>query len=550
MTVSSTASRVVYNGDGTTTAWPFAFKITDSSAIVAIYTDTNGNQTTLSYGSQFTAAGFGLDAGGTVTYPLSGSPIAVGTTLTIYRNVTPTQPTSISNQGAMWPSVIEAAFDRLTYIVQGFVDGLNRTLKISNTDGSSLNPLPVAATRAGTFLAFDVNGQPVAASTLGRYRGVWATAQAYNLGDVVLDGSNGASTSNIYVATAANTSGTWSTDLPLYWKLLVSVASLQPVSTSTTSLTIGTGSTTLTVGKGLPFAVGQYLVIAQTSAPTNYMFGQVTAYNSATGSLTVNVTQTGGSGTVAAWTISLSGVPATGALLASNNLSDVANAGTSRNNLGAVGKIVRQVFTSSGTYTPTANMLYADIECLGGGAAGGSTATAGASIGCGGGGGGAGSYSRKRVTATDIGASKPVTIGAGGTPGAAGNNPGGNGGDTSVGSLCIAKGATGGSGCNGSSTANGGLGGVPGTGDVPGAGANGKACVAMGGNNNSAGGYGADSPYGGGGRTAPAGAAAAGEAATGYGAGGSGAVSYNAGGTAVGGAGAPGLVIVTEYCSS
>ena len=71
---------------------------------------------------QYDATGFGLEAGGTVTYPKSGSgnpAIADGTTLTIYRNVAVTQPTSISNQGAMWPQVIEAALDRLTYIGAG-----------------------------------------------------------------------------------------------------------------------------------------------------------------------------------------------------------------------------------------------------------------------------------------------------------------------------------------------------------------------------------------------------------------------------------------------
>ncbi len=164
MTVSSTSSRVVYDGNGVTTAWPFAFKIKSSADIVVIYTDADGVDTTLSYGSQYTATGFDSDAGGTVTYPTSGSPIALGTTLTIYRSVSPTQPTSISNQGAMWPAVIEAALDRLTYIVQGFLDSAARSIKAPVTDGTSLDTLPVAADRANGFLAFDADGQPMIAS--------------------------------------------------------------------------------------------------------------------------------------------------------------------------------------------------------------------------------------------------------------------------------------------------------------------------------------------------------------------------------------------------
>src|SRR5471032_2044555 len=144
MTVSSTSSRVVLPGNGTTTAWPFAFKVQQPADLVVVYTDATGSDVALSPG-QYDAAGFGQDMGGTVTYPKSGSgtpAIAVGTTLTIQRVVAATQPTSISNQGAMWPQVIEAALDRLTMIVQGFIDRTSRALSISATDGTVLNPLP------------------------------------------------------------------------------------------------------------------------------------------------------------------------------------------------------------------------------------------------------------------------------------------------------------------------------------------------------------------------------------------------------------------------
>jgi hypothetical protein len=162
MTVSSTSSRVVYDGNGSTTTFPFGFKVQQVADLVVVYTDATGTDFTLS-GSQYGATGFGVDAGGTVTYPLSGSPIASGTTLTIYRSVSPTQPTSIDNQGAMWPAVIEKALDRVTMIVQGFIDGVNRSLRITPTDGAALNPLPNATLRANSFLGFDADGQPYAA---------------------------------------------------------------------------------------------------------------------------------------------------------------------------------------------------------------------------------------------------------------------------------------------------------------------------------------------------------------------------------------------------
>lgn len=84
------------------------------------------------------------------------------------------------------------------------------------------------------------------------------------------------------------------------------------ISTSTTSLAIGTGSKSLTVSADTPFAVGMYVLIAETAAPsTNWMYGQITAWNGTTGAMTVDVDVVGGSGTIAAWTVSVSGARGT-----------------------------------------------------------------------------------------------------------------------------------------------------------------------------------------------------------------------------------------------
>lgn len=163
MTVSSTASRVVYQGNGSTTAFPFAFPVMQQADLVVIYTDAGGNACTLGSG-QYSVTGLGSPAGGTVTYPLSGGPIASGTTLMVQRALAPTQPSTISNQGAMWPQVIEGALDRVVMIIQGFLDGLGRSLQIAPNDGAALDPLPPAAQRANSVLGFDGNGQPYAAT--------------------------------------------------------------------------------------------------------------------------------------------------------------------------------------------------------------------------------------------------------------------------------------------------------------------------------------------------------------------------------------------------
>jgi len=78
--------------------------------------------------------------------------------------------------------------------------------------------------------------------------------------------------------------------------------------TSTTPLTVGTGSQTMTIQTGKSLVVGMSTKIAYTTTPTTWMFGDITAYDSVSGSLTVNVTAINGSGTQALWTVSISGI--------------------------------------------------------------------------------------------------------------------------------------------------------------------------------------------------------------------------------------------------
>src|SRR5262249_3507055 len=76
-----------------------------------------------------------------------------------------------------------------------------------------------------------------------------------------------------------------------------------------------------------------------------------------------------------------------------------------------------QIFTSSGTYTPTSGMVYCIVELIGGGGGGGGCGAAGATTIGVASGGASGSYSRKTISAATVGVSQTVTIGAAGTAG-------------------------------------------------------------------------------------------------------------------------------------
>lgn len=77
--------------------------------------------------------------------------------------------------------------------------------------------------------------------------------------------------------------------------------------TSTSALVVGTGPLALVTQPGKYMVVGMTINIARTSDPADTrMGGIITAYNSATGDLSVTVSVSQGNGTFADWTISLS----------------------------------------------------------------------------------------------------------------------------------------------------------------------------------------------------------------------------------------------------
>lgn len=108
-----------------------------------------------------------------------------------------------------------------------------------------------------------------------------------------------------------------------------------------------------------------------------------------------------------------------------------------------------QVFTSSGTYTPTTGTSYIKVRLVGGGGGGGS----GANTTFQNGGGGSGAYC-EGLFSVDF-ASTTVTIGSAGSAGS--NSNGGNGGETSLGSYLIGAGGQGGK--SGGNNGTGGTGG-------------------------------------------------------------------------------------------
>lgn len=219
---------------------------------------------------------------------------------------------------------------------------------------------------------------------------------------------------------------------------------------------------------------------------------------------------------------------------------------------GMLNKVITQIFTSTGTYTPSAGMLYCTVQLVGGGGGGGGIgATSAVQVAAAGGGAG-GSYAIQTFTAAAVGASQSVIIGA---AGAAGTNTPTNGGQGSSSIFGVIFQATGGGGgALGSPVATFGTS----LGGIPGSGSNGD--VATLGSPGGVGfcifnvtplfvsGIGGSSYFGGGGvsRAGSTNTGSSGFTALSYGGGGGGAAGNNSIALS-GGAGFKGIAIITEY---
>lgn len=74
--------------------------------------------------------------------------------------------------------------------------------------------------------------------------------------------------------------------------------------TSATSLTVGTGAQALTLSQtGKAFVVGQWVSLSDLSLVGRWMAGQITAFNSGSGAMTVQVVQSNGSGASTTWAV-------------------------------------------------------------------------------------------------------------------------------------------------------------------------------------------------------------------------------------------------------
>lgn len=151
MTVTTTIASQTFQGNGVATAFPCQFEIILNTDINVYFVNpTTGVQTLAALNSDYTVAGAGASSGFTVNTTV---PVPTGTNLYVVRALPLTQPVDLTNQGAFFPNLHEAAFDRLCMQLQqiaNYSEGLNVTMPPGLVpQPSTLFPIPLAGSLIG-----------------------------------------------------------------------------------------------------------------------------------------------------------------------------------------------------------------------------------------------------------------------------------------------------------------------------------------------------------------------------------------------------------------
>jgi len=370
MTVQSQTSRADYTGNGSTTAFTVPFYFLDNTHVQVIRTViATGVATTLVEGTDYTLTGAGVSSGGTAT--TTSAPTSAQK-LSVLRNVPLTQLIHYVENDPFPAASHEKALDQLTMEVQQVNETLARSIKLSPTNTMTSTEFTVpAATRANKVLGFDSTGELSVTQELGTWRGNWAASTTYSERDLVKDSSN----SNVYICVTAHTS-TGSTPISTNtdsakWALVVDAAaaansaSAAATSASAASSSASAASSSASSASSSASAAASSASSASSSASsasssassastsaTNAAASYTTFHNQYYGAYSSDPsTKPDGSARASGdlyWNTTISAMKAwsgsawttaynTGggaALIASNNLSDLANVSTALVNLG------------------------------------------------------------------------------------------------------------------------------------------------------------------------------------------------------------------------
>jgi len=239
MTVQSTTTVSSGNGDGSTTEFPYDFKIFAAGDLTVIVRSAAGTETVKQLTTDYTVTNVGVITGGDVVFVTA--PVT-GETVFIRRNMELIQETDYTPNDPFPATSHEDALDRLTFIAQQQQEELDRSIKLSRTNTMTSTEFTVGASdRANKILAFDGSGEISVTQELGTYRGTdtTTTTEAYVVRDIIKS-TTAAQLNNVYICVAGAVVGDLLTDTDHFELLVDAVSAAASATTATTQAGIAT----------------------------------------------------------------------------------------------------------------------------------------------------------------------------------------------------------------------------------------------------------------------------------------------------------------------
>lgn len=164
--INTSESRIIFNGNGTATEFPYSFAMINDTDVKVMTVDPDGVETVLDsdYYVDVTASKVIYPG-----YPPGEEPaeserppvLPTGWQLVVYRDIPITQE---ANLGNVWPfNVIEDALDKITMILQNIYDGFKRSFKVSQSAPADIDIyVPIEANKA---LKWNADGTQIVLTT-------------------------------------------------------------------------------------------------------------------------------------------------------------------------------------------------------------------------------------------------------------------------------------------------------------------------------------------------------------------------------------------------